>query len=141
MARRFVDINFRANRFENARLASRGKQEGRTKRQSARHTDSSRRKERARVISSGRGEKEQVCQCCLHGEYSRNNYNAISGAENMSGWKAWRRPREGGTGSIFVSGRSKTPFASINGLAGERIKPARILSSTLVRFDLRPPTN
>lgn len=86
MARRFVDINFRANRFENARLTSRGKQEGRTKRQSARHTDSSRRKERARVISSGRGEKEQVCQCCLHGEYSRNNYNAISGAENMSGW-------------------------------------------------------
>lgn len=86
MARRFVDINFRANRFENARLASRGKQEGRTKRQSARHTDSSRRKERARVISSGGGEKEQVCQCCLHGEYSRNNYNAISGAENMSGW-------------------------------------------------------
>lgn len=31
-------------------------------------------------------EKKQVCQCCLHGEYSRNNYNAISGAENMSGF-------------------------------------------------------
>lgn len=86
--------------------------------------------------------KKLLYQCCLHGEFSQNDYNTIPWSKICRGCAESTGPEKRQHFTVRPA-LPRNAFASISGLVGKRIKWTckNIVPRSLVRFHLRPATN